>query len=232
MAALAEYSKAGKTADGKPTWRNPATVDKLTASVESAKRERREALDKIDSEYKQDKANIEAGAAIPLADNSAKQSIYHRNIWWFSILLEFFRCLCVYLVAKGQYLYTPTRPQQRRQEVFDMSEPQVFVEKKSPIHTFQPPIPTPIMEEMPVVMSKAAPSDSGKDWIGEYAKLLRNRASYASRIRKAAKQGEYDSALNSWLKNEPLIEEACEALNRDYDRPNQPINAQFTKTSP
>jgi len=215
-------------------WKDPKSIQGFNASIASAKNERRAALEKIDADYKQDKAEIEMGTQKPLADNTAKQSIYQRNIWWFSILLEFFRCLCVYLVVKGVYLYKPSngqRPQQRQMPaMFDMVEPPILAEKK----TFnQTPIPTPIMEEIPAAIGKPAPSiSSDKDWIDIYAKLLRNRASYASRIRKATKQGEYDSALNSWRKNEPLIEEACEALNRSYDRPPQPKNEEFAKTSP
>lgn len=88
------------------------------------------------------------------------------------------------------------------------------------------------MEEKVVETGKPAPSEDNKDWIGELIKLSKNRASFASRIRKATKQGEYDSALKSWLNNEPLIKEASEALNRPYERPEQPKNAEFTKTSP
>jgi len=145
---------------------------------------------------------------ITLAINSAKQSIYQRNIWWFSILLEFFRCLCVYLVVKGVYLYTPSRPQQRKQERFDMPEPQTFAEKKTSIHI---PTPTVVAQEMPVETNKSGGATEYAQAIGSMRKIKHDIKRYVQ-----AGNEPTEKMVARWNDGQERLRKAAEALGESF----------------
>jgi len=221
-AALAEYQKR--------KWTDPTTLNKLTDNVSAARAEKTKELARIKADHEADLAAEDGKAQPLLEENAAKQSMYQRNIPFVSLMIEFGKFIFIFLLVQLGYKGGGQRPQQRRQEMFDMSDmpPTILSQKKTPIQT-----PTPIImeeeEEEQVVqspISHAAPSEGTTNPLEEYARAMNNRNKLRNDFKNHFTMGKlsYEVLAGRWEKNEARIRAVCEQLGQPYISESIPTN--------
>lgn len=177
-----------------------STIKNKTEAIADAKKEKKEAMDKVDLKYKNDLLEIEGKETVDLNENGTKQSFYQNTVFYGSIALEVFVFVFIFLIMSWLH-------EDGNQDY----EPVQQATTKEPVN---------------VPMGNGQKKSDPKS-LREHRLALNQRAMLKTRIKKHYSTGEFefDALVEQWENNEDRLLKASRNLGVPYtyeDIPEEP----------